>query len=192
MRKTGNGSFSFMDLLFGTLGAVVLLLIITLSLSGPPEKIRDRAQRTIEWKIVADKGGIAKVSILIYGQEIMEADVGETLLSKTINFFTLTTEGKTLGNGLSEYSMAVTCDTDEDFDMLSNMSLRFGNDYVPFRVNSANVSISPGEGEKASRKISDDEVPTDKRIFYTLAIEMGLYDKEGGGKMPEIRNFEIQ
>lgn len=195
-RKTGNGSFSFMDLMFGTLGAVVLLLIITLSLAGPPERIRDQVERAITWNIVAQRGVISKVNILDGDSDLVQGgrEIGKTEQSEEImSFVTLTTSSRLLDNEKSEYTIVLAIGKDELLEQMSELVLKFeGN--VAFEVYSASVYIAPDSGNRGKGVIPKENIPPPvPRTQYELALKLELNEKEGNdGKMPEIKEFRFK
>lgn len=52
LKKQYSNSLSFLDVLFGALGAVLILFIIMLSMSGAPPRIRTPMNRTLHWNFI--------------------------------------------------------------------------------------------------------------------------------------------
>ena len=189
--ETGNGLFSFMDLMFGTLGAVVLLLLITLTQAGPTEKIRDQAERTLVWKIVVDKGRIDNVDLQSNGFSLLPYQTKITVngARKTVEIqhgkFTV---AQTQNDKQSEYIFTASCEKDELLESLSDISVQFGGD-TAFSLHSVDVSIFPSEGEKGQKILEKETFPTSQQQ-YTLQMKLELYNKDDG-KMPEIKAIKF-
>jgi hypothetical protein len=185
---TGNTSLSFLDLLFGSLGAVVVLLIITLSIAGPPERIRDQVKRTIEWEIITNSNALTTVKITKSpGAELFKLNLTTGKLPPDDSFpFSLKTNKETLSENRSKYTFSLTFSGDDDeWQDSFNFLLELGGN----TLHSASVTVSPG-GDESSKNIAIK--PNTLKNYYKLQTSIALSDKDGGGKMPKINKFEFE
>jgi hypothetical protein len=193
MRKihtTGNTSFSFLDLLFGSLGAVVVLLIITLSIAGPPERIRDHVKRTIEWKIITKKDGVTNVKVIkLPNAELFSLEINDKLPEQS-SLFILRTKKITLNEKQSEYTFSLVFRGDDDewdpsFDFFLELSGK-----APFELYSASVTALPGEKELSTKTAEINIIPLILKYKLLLLTRLSLYDKDRG-KMPKVEELNI-
>jgi hypothetical protein len=192
--KISNNSFSFLDLLFGSLGAVVLLLIITLSFSGPPPKIRDQAERTIEWNIVTSQEGINDFQIFLLPEKknlFSGTFNGETYAPQSkqeISYFSFDAK-KIIEPNASQiiYSFLLTYGGDDgDWNPLAFLLLIKGT--TNFTIYKANVAVLPGTNE-ARCEIG---IPKErKNNQFCFESEFELKD-EDDGKMPVVKTFKME
>ncbi len=69
-KKARFNNLSFLDVLFGALGAVLILFIIMLSMSGAPPRQRSPIHRTLNWTFVLPDTNPVSVQIFNYTDNI--------------------------------------------------------------------------------------------------------------------------
>lgn len=187
-RKIGSGSFSFMDLMFGTLGAVVLLLIIMLSLGGPPERIRADATRTVSWDFLTDKDAIKTVKVFLLSEPLLDGQFVNGQWTGTpsdFNNFEWMCECKPDSADTAKMICSLTLSYSTDDDL--KLKIQIGGNRL-MTISRAKMAVSPGITDKDEKIIDQATRSSDT---HTLTSFIRLLKENNGGKSASIETFEF-
>ena len=214
MRRTSSaGSFqqSFLDLLFGTLGAVVLLFLLISITSGPPPRPLTPVSRQISWKIDSEKLPAADFALyfpaytedgildLMKSIRLDEKPVaGEVVYTKDEIITRHSSFGRDVSlERLNEDVLQITAEVPSDDRWVTNLVLvvRFEQNLlkkptVTVEATPGDISQSPEEPgetveEVSSRKKLNEKEPSGTDLGNCLIIETSIELKEvGDGLLP--------
>lgn len=204
MQKKSSSNLSFLDVLFGALGAVLILFIIMLSMSGAPPRLRTPINRSYKWEFTfPDDVSFSKTpligEILICNDNLDQIELDTPLNMTPISgkgFDCSATSEKPLLIDIGLVSVQHIIDTiNRKNIVIVNLELTIEDESwietLILKLNSnqwekSKITISPGETSFSSKTIENAN-PNDEESFILSKVK--LVDVDEGGKMPNINEY---
>ena len=153
--STGSFQQSFLDLLFGALGAVVLLFILISITSGPPPRPLDPVSRHISWSIVSEELPTTNFALYFAGRDKEGTPVYSRLDLSAVGEETFTKEKLTRNSSLGLVTsermevngkavQKVTVEVPSDDRWISNLALEVQFEQKPTKGMTVTVEATPG------------------------------------------------
>ena len=199
---TGSYQQSFLDLLFGALGSVVLLFILMIIASGSSSPSLTPIPRVITWKIESERLPATRVALYRLDNKEFPSNEGALLYADSPSDFKVFTgespsEPETTPNGVLSWKrsyennkvvLEFKLEVEEDKYWTPALALEIQFDQKPQEDITVTVEASPGQKaarEKVLPVVNLDDLKKYLRIETVVNLEDAA-DEEGGGKLPLI------
>lgn len=209
----GKMKLSFLDLIFGALGAVLLLFCILLSMSGAPLKEGVPANRIVVWEVTYPENIPADLTAEIFAcvdslDNLDEPKTLESVSEKAFNcvnpdeqpfkteigFVTVNRSEEVESNSnLKKNVITITLElTLEDEAWIDSLTLKMNSK----QCESSKVSIMPSDSKNKVPQIEKKDIdkfnaenPNSSDLYFLCYAK--LAESEDGGKLPEIEAYKL-